>query len=360
MKQLLLCILALVSIATYGQEKNEKILYVVDSIPIFKEISEEEGNLPETCVDYINVVTTKENFGDYKIYDFDKIIFVFTKEYTKRPEEIKKIPSFPNKFYKNDEKYCLRGSSLPYTGKYIDYYLTGIKKDEGFIKDGLDDGPRNKYYQDGTLKLTMNYSKGIKNGEWKSYFSNGKLWQTGAYKNNKEDGTWEEWYSTGTLKKGAIYKNGKIQLSDSDKKLDSFVSKGLALFEKGDYKGAVVSFSKAIELNASFSDIYFHRSRAYLYDLKFDEAITDCDKAIELEPLYKEAYSNRAFVRIRKYELKDSRNIYQNKEVTVYTSKKDVEIPADDKAKICSDLKKGYELGDTKSMIKEAIQQYCK
>jgi len=83
MKRLIFCVLALVSIATYGQEKKEKILYVVDSIPIFHEISEEEGTLSDTTVDHIDVVTTKSKFGEYKIYDFDKLIFVFTKEYTK-------------------------------------------------------------------------------------------------------------------------------------------------------------------------------------------------------------------------------------------------------------------------------------
>ena len=70
MKRLIFSLLTLMSIATYGQENKEKILYVVDSIPIFHEISEEEGNLSENTVDHIEVVTTKSKFGKYEIYDF--------------------------------------------------------------------------------------------------------------------------------------------------------------------------------------------------------------------------------------------------------------------------------------------------
>ena len=67
----------------------------------------------------------------------------------------------------------------------------------------------------------------------------------------------------------------------------------------------------------------------------------------------------RAFVRIRKYEMKDSRTLSTNSEITVYTTKQNVEIPTGEKAKICGDLKKGYELGDTKQMITDAIKKYC-
>ncbi len=118
MKRLIFSLLTLISIATYGQEKKEKILYIVDSIPIFHEISEEEGNLSEKTVDRIEVVTTKSKFGEYQIYDLDKLIFVFTKEYTKRPDDIKRITSFINKMYKKENKWCLKGSSTPYTGKH--------------------------------------------------------------------------------------------------------------------------------------------------------------------------------------------------------------------------------------------------
>jgi len=359
MKQLIFSILTLVYFATYGQETKEKILYVVDSIPIFHEITEEEGNMSEKTINNIEVVTNREKFGEYKIYDFNKLIFVFTKEYAKRPDEIKRIPSFINKMYKNEDKWCLKGSSKPYTGRYIDYYLSGIKKEEGFINDGLDDGLRTYYYKDGTIKMHRNYSKGIQNGESEKYFPNGKLQYKGIFKNGKEEGIWTQWYSTGVVKWETEYKSGKGRPTKEVIKANSLFGKGLEAFEDGNYKDAVDYYNKALELYPNYSDVYFHRSRAYLYDLKFDEALIDCDKAIEIEPLYKDAFSNRAFVRIRKYELKDSRTLSKNSEITVYATKQNIEIPTDEKAKICTDLKKGYELGDTKQMITDAIKQYC-
>ena len=116
---------------------------------------------------------------------------------------------------------------------------------------------------------------------------------------------------------------------------------------------------KAIELNPNYSDTYFHRGTAYLYDFKFDEAIRDYDKAIELEPLYMESLSNRAFARMRKYEFKNSRTLSKGNGVTVLASKDKVEMPEEEKEKVCSDLNAGYKLGDKKPMILEAIKKYC-
>jgi len=237
--------------------------------------------------------------------------------------------------------------------------LDGIKKEEGFINDGVDDGLRTYYYKDGTIKLYRNYSKGIPNGESGKYFQNGKLQCKGIFKNGKEEGLWTEWYSTGVIKWETEYKSGKAQLAKEVIKANSLFEKGLEAFEKGYYKDAVNYYNKTLELYPNYNDVYFHRSRAYLYDLKFDEALIDCDKAVEIEPLNKDAYSQRAFIRIRKYEFKDSRTLSKNSEITVYATKQNVEIPADEKSQICSDLKKGYELGDTKQMITDAIKKYC-
>ena len=56
MMRLIFSLLTLVSIATYGQEQKEKILYVVDSIPMFNGITDEEANMLEKTLDNILTV----------------------------------------------------------------------------------------------------------------------------------------------------------------------------------------------------------------------------------------------------------------------------------------------------------------
>src|SRR5262249_33670888 len=51
-----------------------------------------------------------------------------------------------------------------------------------------------------------------------------------------------------------------------------------------DFKGAVVDYSRAIELNPTDADIYYDRGRAFLALRDLDAAIADLTKAIELAP----------------------------------------------------------------------------
>jgi antitoxin component YwqK of YwqJK toxin-antitoxin module len=358
MREIVLGLLTIISLTTFGQETEERILYVVDSIAIVEDPKEDECVLSENGIETITVVTNETDINKYGHKNIDKIIFIITKEFAKRPEEIRRVPTF-KKMFKNGTKWCLEGTSIPYTGTFIDYYYNGKKYRDGFLKDGLLDGLRTIYYQDGKKKYYGYFFNGTKNGEYGEYFINGQLQQQGIFKEGKEEGLWKEWYSTGVLKKEVEYKNGKPILNKETEKLDKLFTNGLKAKEEGNYKGAVKFYDKAIELSPNFSDLYFHRSRAYLYDLQFDEAIADCDKAIEIEPLYMEAYSNRAFTRIRKYELGGSRVLSRNTEVTVLAGKSKTEIPPTEKDIICTDLRKGFELGDIQPMIKDAIKKYC-
>ena len=92
--------------------------------------------------------------------------------------------------------------------------------------------------------------------------------------------------------------------------------------------------------------------------MKFDEAVKDFDNAIEIEPFYTFAITNRAFARIRKYEL-GGRELLKNSEVTIIASKKEVIIPEIEKDKICSDLKLAVFLGDRNAMNFDALDKYC-
>ena len=358
MKLPLFILLTILSLTIYGQETNERILYIVDSIPIFENLTEEEGSLSQDIIESTNYVTNKADFGYYKIFNFDKLVFIFTKEYAKRSEEIKKIPSF-KKMYENEGKWCLVGSPVPYSGNVIDYYYTGIKKQDSFLKDGMEYGPCNNFYKDGSIKSHIVYINGKENGESIYYFPNGQIQYKGVFKNGKEDGIWQEWYSTGNLKREMVYKDGNAKPSKIDLEIYSLVKKGIKSFNKRDFEESVTYFNKAIELNPNNSVTYFYRGRAFFFNHSFQDAIDNFDKAIELEPLYIEAYGHRAFTRIRKYELNDNRKVTQPIDTTGFAIVGKVEIPLSEKEKVCHDLKKAIELGDTMKLIVEAIETYC-
>lgn len=358
MQRLIILLLTVITIQSFGQQGQERILYVVDSIPIINDPDEDDGELTEQDIETVTVVTNKDEIEKFGYKDLDKLIFIITKEFAKRPEELKKIPTLAQMERKNG-RWCLKDLQTPYTGQFVEFYINGRLKGEGNFKDGLAEGLRTAYYPDGKTRFIRNYVNGLENGEFKQFFTNGKIEQEGTFKDAKEEGIWKLWYSTGQLKKQVEFKNGKELTTKEDDKFYRQFSNASKFSSEGNYAAAVKAFDKVIEMNPNYSDLYFHRGTAYLYDMKFDEAIKDYDKAIELEPLYKESISNRAFARLRKHEFKNSRILSKNSDVTVLTSKDKVEIPKDELDKICADLNLGYSLGDKKQMIIEAINKYC-
>ncbi len=259
-----------------------------------------------------------------------------------------------------DGKWYLINSLTPYSGPFIDYFLNGKKQGEGNFKEGVIEGKRTVYYPDGTKNFQRNYSNGVENGEAEQYFPNRQLKYKGVFKDGKENGRWEEWYSTGKLKRLTEFKAGKAMPSKEQEKYHTLLSKANQQFRDGNYQGSIKTLDKAIELDPDYSDAYFERGTAYFHDLKFDEAINDYNKALELEPLHMKALSNRAFARIRKYKFKGSRTLSKTNGVTVMASKDKAEMPKEEQEQICADLKKGYQLGDKKQMIIDAIETYCK
>lgn len=70
---------------------------------------------------------------------------------------------------------------------------------------------------------------------------------------------------------------------------------GVQLLEEGRYDEAIVEFNRAIELAPKLAMAYTNRGSAYINKGELDKAIADCDKAIDLDPKLAEAYSNRAY-----------------------------------------------------------------
>ena len=87
----------------------------------------------------------------------------------------------------------------------------------------------------------------------------------------------------------------QIEKSKSEKELtaEDYFRIGNRAHDEKDYDKAISDYSKAIELNPNFVEAYSNRGVAFAYKKDYDKAILDYSKAIELNPEYAKAYSNR-------------------------------------------------------------------
>ena len=376
---LLFCGLVFLSFNSFGQETGGKIIYIVDSIPVIDEPGE-ENEIIQTDIAELTVIKNKDSLKLLGFDKFDGAIYIFTKEYRKRSEDIKLIPSSKQMVRKNGV-FSFR--DVIYNGKFIDYYYSGRKQGEGTFKNGIVEGSRTMYYQDGKIAMERYYSNGIENGIGKEYYADGSLKQKGEFVNGKKEGVWEsyfpngqvklrskyrdgeifdtatKYYSTGKIKENVFIKNGKVVSDPNLEKIEKLMIKSNERNGEGDTKAAVKFCSKALELDSTYATAYFSRGTIKLNEFEFNEAIADFDKALNFEPFMEIALTNRAFARIRKYQFANSRTLSKNSEVTVLASKNKVSIPADEQDKICNDLQKAVFLGDKSKMISEALLDYC-
>ncbi|MEE3719197.1 tetratricopeptide repeat protein [Tumidithrix elongata RA019] len=86
--------------------------------------------------------------------------------------------------------------------------------------------------------------------------------------------------------------------SDTD-----YVEQGDRKYDRGDYRGAIEDFNRAISLNPNNAIAYNYRSLSHSELGDLEEAIQDCNKALEIDPEYALAYFNRAGYRTGKNDL---------------------------------------------------------
>jgi len=376
-----LLILLLITGYSFAQGQNEKALFVVDSIPIIDE--PKEGNaLTQDEINNVVTITKRQTLDSLGYNQIDKVIYVFTKEYVNRPDSLKSIPSTGIMIRKQGAWY-LPNNANPYSGRFIDYYMSGKKQGEGFLFNGRLKGNRKMYYQNGNISADLEYDNGISNGFEKSFYEDGKLKEEGVTKKQKKIGLWKSYYPNGQIKKlthhndnsllhgetVSYYSNGKIKSSFKyengkyikDKNFEKFYklyNDGQKYFKLGNFKSAIKKYTKCIELNPTSDDAYFARGTAKLENFEFDEARKDFDKTLEIEPFFTNAYANRAFTIIRKYEFANSRDIKGFKGVKIMSAKKTT-IPKNEKVMVCKDLNKAVSLGDKIIMVMDALKDHC-
>jgi tetratricopeptide (TPR) repeat protein len=89
-----------------------------------------------------------------------------------------------------------------------------------------------------------------------------------------------------------------------EKLAPEYFKKGQDYSADGKYEEAIQEYSKAIEIKPDFFDAYYARGLAKHTVSKYNEAIEDFGKVIELKPTYDAAYSGRSnsYLALEKYE----------------------------------------------------------
>jgi tetratricopeptide (TPR) repeat protein len=77
---------------------------------------------------------------------------------------------------------------------------------------------------------------------------------------------------------------------------ETYFNRGVESSQKGDFKKAVSDYNKAIDVNPEFVVAYLNRGFTYSKMGEYEKAISDYNKAIEINPRYAKAYYNRGFL----------------------------------------------------------------
>ena len=83
---------------------------------------------------------------------------------------------------------------------------------------------------------------------------------------------------------------------------EAYNNRGIAYVKKGQYDRAISDLNKAIEINPNLVEAYFLRGLAYRHRGQYDRAISDFTKAIEINPKFANAYYHRGVAHFWKIE----------------------------------------------------------
>ncbi len=74
----------------------------------------------------------------------------------------------------------------------------------------------------------------------------------------------------------SVFTIGQLYATD-----DLYLHQGNSYYRKGKYNRAISDYNKALELNPKFAEAYYNRGLAYKSKGEYDRAITNYDKALD-------------------------------------------------------------------------------
>jgi len=180
------------------------------------------------------------------------------------------------------------------------------KLSEGFLKD-----PR---YSEALGVLTgVDFSKIDKNGFVNNFMNQfgGKGGQGFNFdpmtllKNNKFDDLIPK-----SEDKNEIGNNTKTDKVKDDNKAEEYNNKGNDYFRENKLQEALKSYNDAINSNSSNPKYYSNRAACYNKMSKFENAIDDCDKAIEIDLNFLKAYVRKGNILLSNQQYKDAKETF--------------------------------------------------
>ena len=88
--------------------------------------------------------------------------------------------------------------------------------------------------------------------------------------------------------------------------------KGNGFFASKDYEKAIEEYTKAIKLYDKDHSYYSNRSACYAAIDKFDEALADGNKCVELKPDWAKGYGRVGYALFKLNKLEQAKQAYEN------------------------------------------------
>lgn len=143
--------------------------------------------------------------------------------------------------------------------------------------------------------------------------------------------------------------------------LELHLERGYRYYKKKRYNSALKEYDKAIEIDPKRAEAYFFRGRIYIYLKKYKNAEANLKKAVELKPDYAEAYTNLGWISSLRKDYDQSirymnRSIELNpKSAWAYFFRGGIYFRKGDMERALSDAKTACDLG-----LKKACKTYDK
>ena len=121
----------------------------------------------------------------------------------------KKVSIQIDEIVKRDDIFYRKFSNIPFSGHIESYHPNGQLKIVGDLLDGKKVGKWIEYYLTGIKKSKGQFANGKKDGPWVYYFLNANIKEKQYFIDGHKDGLWEKFDVHGTVVQTESYQNGK-------------------------------------------------------------------------------------------------------------------------------------------------------